>query len=150
MSATSSPGRDNLSLVVTCELWGICCDDLGEYWPHYNCHALYMLGMVCIDTDSYSYIRREIERGRLGSIYLSIYIYIYAWEYIYFQVHAISWPIPSVAKDTQMKNNAQSVISSLNESEWRIYPSKLLVVSLVSLTASLMTTSRMQQCLNVM
>ena len=29
------------------ELWGVCCEDLGENWPHYNGTALYILMALC-------------------------------------------------------------------------------------------------------
>ena len=32
---------DTPHLTLTGELWGICCKDIGENWPHYNYTALY-------------------------------------------------------------------------------------------------------------
>ena len=33
--------KDAPYLTLTGELWGVCCRDLGENWPHYNSTALY-------------------------------------------------------------------------------------------------------------
>ena len=32
-----------LYLTLTGKLWGVCCEDLGENWPHYNGTALYLV-----------------------------------------------------------------------------------------------------------
>ena len=37
---------DTLYLALTCELWGVYCEDLEENWPRFNGTALYMYDVI--------------------------------------------------------------------------------------------------------
>ena len=45
---------DTPYLALTGELWGVCCKDIGENWPHYNGSALYLVSLLSTTTILFS------------------------------------------------------------------------------------------------